>query len=565
MKKKLLFLTIIALFSFIGLRAQNEFITIWKPSNPSATIPGKTPSTSTQVWFPGVGSSYTITWEEVGYASHTGTLADVSSTEGNPVLIDFGTPLNPVAADAAYKVKVSNGSGSFTQIRFLDQGYNNNNNHRNFLGDTEKIMEITQWGNFNWSSMEQAFGRCVHMNVTATDVLDLSHATSMKQMFHFCHEMTGNDAMSNWNTSTITDMSGLFSGCYVFNADISGWNTALVTDMSDMFLNANVFNKPLANWNTANVTNMQGMFFAAEKFNQPVTNWNTQNVTDMSFMFGFCLDFNQPLNHFKTGKVTTMEQMLKGCEKFNQPLDAWNTSKVTTMAEMFWMAYAFNQNLNNWDVSSVTNMYSMFSDLPEYNQPMDRWNTAKVSDMDYMFYQSAKFNQNLGSWNLSSLTKADFMLSHSGLDCVNYDKTLIGWANNTVTPDSITLDVSELVYSSAPAMAARTKLTTPVADGGKGWNITGDTYDAACSPSTSIDKPALTKEIKEISVAPNPAASFFAVSGIEKPCGMSITDLSGKKIMEKTVLPNEKISVSALPKGIYLVKVNNKTAKLVVK
>ena len=59
--------------------------------------------------------------------------------------------------------------------------------------------------------------------------------------------------IGDWDTSTITDMSFMFSGFeddvehYVpgaesFNEDISRWNTSSVTNMRYMFLNATAFN-----------------------------------------------------------------------------------------------------------------------------------------------------------------------------------------------------------------------------------------------------------------------------------------------------------------------------------
>ena len=41
--------------------------------------------------------------------------------------------------------------------------------------------------------------------------------------------------MPSWDTSLVTDMSGLFSNKYSFNQDISGWDVSKVTDMSNMF------------------------------------------------------------------------------------------------------------------------------------------------------------------------------------------------------------------------------------------------------------------------------------------------------------------------------------------
>ena len=66
-------------------------------------------------------------------------------------------------------------------------------------------------------------------------------------------------------------------------------------------------------------------------------------------------------------------------------------------------------------------------------------------------------------------------------------------------------------------------------------------------------------------ITPNPTDDYFTISGLETETMLTVFDIAGKIVTEKTVVPDEKISVSTLPKGIYLVKVNNKTAKLVVK
>ena len=58
-------------------------------------------------------------------------------------------------------------------------------------------------------------------------------------------------------------MNSLFQGKANFNSDISNWNTTSVTDMANMFQNAKAFNKPLSNFNTAKVMNMGNMFAGA--------------------------------------------------------------------------------------------------------------------------------------------------------------------------------------------------------------------------------------------------------------------------------------------------------------
>jgi surface protein len=111
--------------------------------------------------------------------------------------------------------------------------------------------------------------------------------------------------IGDWNTSEVTDMSGLFRGFDFdnelnrehtvmrnFNEDISKWDTSKVTTMKGMFMGAESFNQPIGKWDTSNVTDMEGMFLGAESFNQPIVGWNTSKVSNMSCMFCEATSFN---------------------------------------------------------------------------------------------------------------------------------------------------------------------------------------------------------------------------------------------------------------------------------
>ena len=49
-------------------------------------------------------------------------------------------------------------------------------------------------------------------------------------------------------------MSNMFEWCWNFNSNISQWNTSNVTDMSGMFCGATAFNQDLSKWNVDKVT-----------------------------------------------------------------------------------------------------------------------------------------------------------------------------------------------------------------------------------------------------------------------------------------------------------------------
>ena len=75
--------------------------------------------------------------------------------------------------------------------------------------------------------------------------------------------------ISTWDTSGVTDMSGLFDSASSFNDDISPWDTSGVTTMNGMFRRTSSFNQPIGAWDTSGVRRMDWMFVGSA-FNQPI-------------------------------------------------------------------------------------------------------------------------------------------------------------------------------------------------------------------------------------------------------------------------------------------------------
>ena len=346
------------------------------------------------------------------------------------------------------------------------------------------LRNVNQWGAVQWTSMEDAFAFSGYLQVNATDIPNLFGVTSMKNMFLGCASMNSPFNLNAWNISTITNLSGTFSGCGSFNQALSLWNTSNVTDMSRLFENALVFNLNIGNWNTANVSNMLQMFRGATFFNKSIANWNTANVTNMSEMFAdpnfesATIQFNQYIGGWNTTAVTNMSGMFSGAYSFNQNIAPWNATNVTDMSRMFQKAYNFNQNIGGWNTANVVNMERMFSsgeliELPEYafanggSATIENWNVSNVSNMSGMFANAIAFNYNLSNWNLNQQVDLTQMLDNSGLDCNKYTQTLIGWSNNPTIPSNRILGATFLEYNT-DAQDAVTNLTI-----NKGWGFSG--------------------------------------------------------------------------------------------
>lgn len=147
--------------------------------------------------------------------------------------------------------------------------------------------------------------------------------------------------ISEWDTSLVTDFSGLFRHRTQFNQNLGAWDTSLVTTFQDMFWNANLYandDQPL-NWNTSSATVMSGMFQYNSGFNQCLCGWDTSKVTTMVTMF-------------YSGDAADNRQ-----SSFNQDISCWDVSSVTDFTLMFGNGGLMAQTLC-WDDATGSNVPS---------------------------------------------------------------------------------------------------------------------------------------------------------------------------------------------------------------
>jgi surface protein len=274
----------------------DKFITTWDTT--------KAGSANTTIVIPTTGAGYdcVIEWGDGGQTIHKGTPGNITHV---------------YAASGTYTVKIS---GLFPRIHF------------NASGDCLKLKTIAQWGNIVWSNMSNAFNGCANMTGTYIDVP---------------------------NTTTVASMDSMFTSCSLFNSPVN-FNTTLVTNMSGMFYVASAFNQSVSNFNTANVLYMNNMFRSATAFNQSVSNFNTAKVINMYCMFYSNPTFNQSVSNFNTTLVTNMGSMFEGDSVFNQDVSGFNVSSVTSMTSMFAACHQYSTAnydalLISWGAQSVQN------------------------------------------------------------------------------------------------------------------------------------------------------------------------------------------------------------------
>lgn len=216
---------------------------------------------------------------------------------------------------------------------------------------TVATNNTTTWGlGTGITSFASAFLACAKLTSLPSDIPPT--VTNLSQMLEDCDLFNQN--IGGWQTQFVTNMAGMFAnndGASSFNQDIGSWNVRKVTDFSNMFSNATKFNnntQPLT-WtagggigNDSSVTtiNMSNMFLGATLFNAEISTWNTSKVTNMSGMFQ-ATSFDRAIDSWNVVAVTDMSNMFNGNTLFNQPILYWTVGS-SVYTNMFLGATAFN-------------------------------------------------------------------------------------------------------------------------------------------------------------------------------------------------------------------------------
>ena len=265
----------------------------------------------------------------------------------------FGFLLNSDFGVDSFRLAVGSGSGLYN-IRF----FGNLPSFKNY--DKTQLIDVTQWGDIEWSTTESMFEGWDGSSFSATDAPNLSNTTSMRRMFFGASNFSKD--LNDWDVSNVTNMVGVFNGATSFSGDLSSWNVG-------------------------NVTNMQGMFAGAESFNSNISGWPVSNVESTRLMFNSAISFNQNISGWDIGNVTNMEGMFKNADAFDQPINSWDISNVANLSRMFQDNDGFDQTLDSWkfhpdvDLTNIFDQATGFS-CQNYSDILFGWNYRNLSIID---------------------------------------------------------------------------------------------------------------------------------------------------------------------------------------
>ncbi|MGN0499179.1 MAG: BspA family leucine-rich repeat surface protein [Acutalibacteraceae bacterium] len=298
--------------------------------------------------------------------------------------------------------------------------------------ETEPVVYAWSDNNGNgywWSNADKVYlpadcsGMFRNSKLTSLDLsnFDTSNVTNMSEMFSGCSKLTSLD-LSNFDTSNVVDMTNMFSSCSNLRSlDLSSFNTSYVTSMYKMFYGCTKLTSlNLSNFDTSNVISMGYMFNECSNLTSlDLSSFNTINTTYMSGMFFRCNELvSLDLLSFNTYNVQNMDYMFAACKNLTSlNISSFNTSNVYTMSYMF----ADCNNLISLDLSGfytnkATNMYGMFANCQTIQTlDLSSFITDNVKDMSHMFYYCNSLTTiYVSDFNVNNVTSGDLMFFSCG-------------------------------------------------------------------------------------------------------------------------------------------------------
>lgn len=234
------------------------------------------------------------------------------------------------------------------------------------------------------------------------------------------------------NTSGVTNMASMFSGCTKLSAsplNLSGWDVSHVTAMNNMFSSCSVLSGLNLDWGakTSIVTDISGMFSGCSKLGSLIgeDRWNTSSLTSATSIFSGCRYLSSPLD-------TYSEAQKDAC----LDVSGWNTSKLTSFYRMFYDTGITTIDLSKWNTSNVETTSEMFRDSRLKTIDLTAWNSKvkNLTSTSGMFRHCVNLHDaNLSGWSVPKLTNMSYMFcdctgsnsSKQGLNTVN----LTGWSS----------------------------------------------------------------------------------------------------------------------------------------
>ena len=392
-----------------------------------------------------------------------------------------------------------------------------------------ETLDISGWdvsGATSANSMFELTGAATGVVITANN-LNWTNGTTFSRTFY--QTRTTSLILNNWTFKTGVSLGQMFRSLS-YNSfigqvelDLSTWNISNVGSMASMFLNARgLKNINITNWDISSITNLSGWFDTCTNIEKIIglntlranSNVSLSQTFNNCYLLSFTTDnfhndfaVNPTLTNTNLAFYSLGRNLAEADRGAFPNVTNWNMENVTVVNQMFRRGEFANGSIHtaSWNLASYSGSFYLFfyeclglSEIDWTNVTLRA--SAGVTDMSAFtgrgntsntYLTSVKFGancnfQDVGRWNFSfrnninmttlqfdssvdfsSVTQMTDMLKSVPLDTQYYDALLVG-LDATNNNNSVSLNANLCNYTlGSAAETSRTQLVT-----GQSWTIT---------------------------------------------------------------------------------------------
>lgn len=263
--------------------------------------------------------------------------------------------------------------------------------------------------------------------------------------------------LSNWDTSEIIYMSGMFYKINIGELRLGGFNTENVLYMDSMFSDSSIESLDISTLELDKVLDLSYMFSDSNIRSIELGNFNSISAEDMSYMFAWSRFENIDMRTVKTCSAVNMKAMFAYCEMESVDLSNFRTEKVENMISMFEGARIKDIDISNFCMDSVNLIESMFSYSTAYTVNIGLQNTVNVSNTYAMFYKMSNIEViDIKGLNMTNVIESGHMFNYNsareiimpilGSSKIEVTNNMFSNTPNLQTIDLSTFDLSNAYY-----------------------------------------------------------------------------------------------------------------------
>ncbi len=303
--------------------------------------------------------------------------------------------------------------------------------------------------------------------------------------------------------------------------------------------------------------------------NGSVTPSDTGLIRGSSIMFIILPDIGYDLDSVTYNDVDIMDELVQEGDGYTFTIDSV-TGSGTLYADfnkLYFVQTATagsNGSITPADTSLALGSNITFTILPDNGYELDSVTYNNVDVMDELVQQGNGY-----TYTIDSITEPGSL--YVGFKNLFYIQTATAGSNGSITPADTSLILgSNITFTILPdngyelnsATYNSVDIMDELVQEGNGFTFTIDSVTGTGTLSVDFNKLPTGLENnsysgENITFYPNPTKGMLYLRGISQDCTVELLSVTGAVVFQETISENSMLDISAIPEGMYLVRINH--------